>query len=58
VYITLINPFLTLHAIFKIAMAKKNRNAINNGAKMTGIRKASFSTDLDLAKMKTFCKQN
>lgn len=25
---------------------------------MTGIRKASFSNDLDLQKMKTFCKQN
>lgn len=50
-------PYLFLKNGLSIVFTCRNFNSIKRNEKMTGKKNGAFTTDLDLAEMKAYCKQ-
>jgi hypothetical protein len=55
--ILILTPFLLIRAILSMLTTLKNSNAIKKSIPMTGIRNGAFLMDLDLSKIKAYCKE-
>ena len=51
-------PFFVLRQNFILFTTPRDYNCMFQSVKNTGIKKGAFSTDLDLLKIKAYCKQN
>jgi len=54
--IHLISPVLTIQTILETGGMGRDKNCINNGKPISGVKTGGFSYDLNIAEIKAYCK--